>query len=53
MHLWYGERDPWAPPANGQWLKDHLADADLTIYSGEGHLGPMRHWPEILHTLTG
>ena len=53
VHLWYGERDPWAPPANGQWLRDHLADADLVIHSGEGHLGPMRHWQEILHALTG
>jgi pimeloyl-ACP methyl ester carboxylesterase len=53
VHLWYGERDPWAPPASGQWLRDHLADADLVVYSGEGHLEAMRHWQEILHTLTG
>jgi pimeloyl-ACP methyl ester carboxylesterase len=53
VHLWYGERDPLAPPANGQWLRDHLADADLVIYSGEGHLVAMRHWQQILHALTG
>jgi hypothetical protein len=35
VHLWYGKRDPWAPPANGQWLRDHLADAELVIYSGK------------------
>ncbi len=53
VHLWYGERDPWAPPANGEWLRDHLADAELVVYSGEGHLEAMRHWQEILHALTG
>lgn len=53
VHLWYGERDPWAPPANGEWLRDHLADADLVVYSGEGHLEAMRHWQEILDALTG
>jgi hypothetical protein len=44
---------PWAPPANGQWLRDHLADAELVVYSGEGHLETMRHWREVLQTLTG
>lgn len=53
VHLWYGERDPLAPPANGQWLRDHLADAELVVYAGEGHLRPMRHWQEILRALTG
>ncbi len=53
VHLWYGERDPLAPLASGQWLKDHLADAELVVYSGEGHLETMRHWQEILRALTG
>lgn len=52
VHLWYGDRDQMAPPANGQWLADHLPDADLVIYRGEGHLVPMRHWEEILRALT-
>ncbi len=26
------------PPANGEWLRDHMADAELVVYSGEGHL---------------
>lgn len=53
VHLWYGERDPLAQPASGQWLNDHLADAELVVYSGEGHLVTMRHWPEILRALAG
>jgi pimeloyl-ACP methyl ester carboxylesterase len=51
VQLWYGEQDQMAPPVNGQWLRDHLPDATLTVYTGEGHLVPMRHWPQILQTL--
>lgn len=52
VHLWYGERDQMVPPAHGEWLRDHLPDARLVLYSGEGHLVPMLHWAEMLETLT-
>ena len=29
--LWYGERDPNAPPRNGRWLAEHLPRATLTV----------------------
>ncbi len=52
VYLWYGERDHMMPPAHGEWLAQQLADAHLVVFGGEGHLGPMRHWPEMLRALT-
>lgn len=52
VHLWYGDKDQMAPASNGEWLAAHLRDAELVVYPGEGHLLPMRHWQEMLHTLT-
>ncbi len=53
VHLWYGSRDQMAPPVNGQWLADHLTNAELTIFESEGHLLPFRHWTEMLPALIG
>lgn len=52
VHLWYGGRDQMMPPANGRWLDENLPEATLTVYPDEGHLLPMRHWQQILRTLT-
>lgn len=52
VHLWYGEHDAMIPVSHGRWLADHLSDAALTVYAGEGHLGPMRHWREMLTAVT-
>jgi pimeloyl-ACP methyl ester carboxylesterase len=52
VHLWYGERDPLISIEHGQWLARHILGADLVVYAGEGHLGPMRHLRAILTTLT-
>ncbi|MFN3338353.1 MAG: alpha/beta fold hydrolase [Dietzia sp.] len=52
VHLWYGDDDEMAPPANGRWLAEHLGEADLTVYEGEGHLLPLAHWGEMLRALT-
>src|SRR5581483_1597285 len=30
VHLWYGDDDRFAPRAHGEWLRDHLPDAELT-----------------------
>lgn len=50
--LWYGGDDEMAPPANGQWLADHLRRSTLTVYSREGHLLPLTHWGDMLAWLT-
>ena len=51
VHLWYGESDQMVPLAHGRWLASHLGQADLVTFAGEGHLGPMRHWRELLEVL--
>ncbi len=53
VHLWYGTEDTMAVPAAGEWLASRLPDAELSVYSGEGHLLPFRHWSTMLSTLTG
>lgn len=50
--LWYGDDDEMAPPVNGRWLAEHLQQAHLTVYPGEGHLLPLAHWGEMLRDLT-
>lgn len=52
VHLWYGGQDSMMPVEHGWWLADNLVDADLVVYDGEGHLGPMRHWREMLAAVT-
>lgn len=51
VHLWYGGADQMMPAHHGAWLAGHLADARLTVFDGEGHLGPLRRWPEMLQVL--
>ncbi|MDH3008728.1 alpha/beta fold hydrolase [Gordonia alkanivorans] len=53
VHLWYGADDTTAIPAVGEWLAGRLPDAELSVYPGEGHLVPFRHWAAMLSTLTG
>ncbi|WP_328990471.1 alpha/beta hydrolase [Kribbella sp. NBC_01245] len=46
--LWYGEYDANAPPRNGRWFADHLADATLVVRP-TAHLGTLlEHWEEVL-----
>lgn len=52
VHLWYGDDDEVAPPVNGRWLSEHLREAHLTVYEGQGHLLPLAHWGEMLRALT-
>jgi pimeloyl-ACP methyl ester carboxylesterase len=50
--LWYGELDTPCPPAHGRWYADRIADADLVILPGEGHVDVIdRHWPDVLTRL--
>lgn len=52
VHLWYGEDDRSLPIAHAAWLAGHLRDTNLVVRPGEGHLGAMRHWQQMLRTLT-
>jgi pimeloyl-ACP methyl ester carboxylesterase len=53
VHLWYGDEDAMASPANGTWLQAHLPDARLTLRAGYGHLLPVEHLIEMLEELVG
>jgi pimeloyl-ACP methyl ester carboxylesterase len=50
VHLWYGSSDT-TPVAHGEWLADHLPQANLTVWPGEGHLAYKRHLREIFTAL--
>ena len=52
VHLWYGEDDRSLPIAHAAWLAGHLRHTNLVVRPGEGHLGAMRHWQQMLRTLT-
>ena len=49
--LTYGELDATAPPAFGRWWQHHLADADLEVVGGGGHLVALDRWAQILGAL--
>ena len=50
VQLWYGSQDT-TPVAHGEWLSDHLPQASLTVWPGEGHLAYKRHLREIFTAL--
>jgi len=50
--LWYGSDDKLAPPEYGQYLAQHLPQAQLVVRDGEGHMGLFEHLGEILGELT-
>jgi pimeloyl-ACP methyl ester carboxylesterase len=50
--LWYGELDTPCPPAHGRWYADLIANSELVILPGDGHLDVIDgHWPDVLTRL--
>src|SRR5262245_60987096 len=47
VRLWYGDAD-WIEPEHGLWYARQLADAQLTLVPGAGHLLPLTNWRVIL-----
>jgi pimeloyl-ACP methyl ester carboxylesterase len=47
VRLWYGDAD-WVGPEHGRWYADRLADSQLSIVPGAGHLLPLTNWRAIL-----
>ncbi len=47
VRLWYGDAD-WIGPEHGHWYAARLADAQLTVVRGAGHLLPVTNWRLIL-----
>jgi pimeloyl-ACP methyl ester carboxylesterase len=52
VRLWYGDAD-WIGPAHGRWYADRLADSQLNILPGAGHLLPLTNWRAILDAAGG
>ncbi|MEP7036161.1 MAG: alpha/beta hydrolase [Dermatophilaceae bacterium] len=50
--LWYGDEDLFVPVAHGLWLRDHIPKARLVLRTGEGHLGLLEHFGEMIDELT-
>jgi pimeloyl-ACP methyl ester carboxylesterase len=45
--LWYGSVEDGLPA--GHWYADRIADAELMVFPGEGHIDVCdNHWPEVL-----
>jgi pimeloyl-ACP methyl ester carboxylesterase len=53
VHLWQGEEDLLVTPAMGRYMATCIPQCDAKFYPGEGHLVFIRHWQDILRTLTG
>ncbi len=52
IHIWQGSDDTMCPPEDPVLLAEHLANAQLSIVAGEGHVSLMRnHAKEILSPL--
>jgi hypothetical protein len=52
VRLWYGGAD-WIGPEHGRWYADRLADSQLNILPGAGHLRPLTNWRAILDAAGG
>jgi pimeloyl-ACP methyl ester carboxylesterase len=51
VFLWFGDEDRMASMAGGEWLNDNLHDAHLVRRAGEGHLGFVTHFDDVLDAL--
>ncbi|HET9542511.1 MAG TPA: hypothetical protein VFP02_05500, partial [Acidimicrobiales bacterium] len=49
--IWQGDADTMVPLRHAEALAEHLPEAGLTVWPGEGHLGPVTHIDEILDSL--
>ncbi|HEY5887526.1 MAG TPA: hypothetical protein VIT24_07375, partial [Acidimicrobiales bacterium] len=49
--IWQGDADTMVPLRHSEALAERLPESTLTVWPGEGHLGPITHIEEILDTL--
>ena len=50
--LFYGDQDPVISPDHGRYWHGVVADADLSVVAGAGHLVPFTAWADILAATT-
>ena len=51
LTIFQGDADTMVPLRHAEALAEALPDADLVVWPGEGHLGPVTHIDEILDAL--
>jgi pimeloyl-ACP methyl ester carboxylesterase len=53
VHMWHGDADPIIPVEHCQHMVDLIPNARFTLRPGEGHLGGLGAFHEIVDTITG
>jgi hypothetical protein len=51
VRIWHGAHDTRAAP-DFEYLAVTLPDARPTVWPAEGHYGVLRHWDEVLQTVS-
>jgi len=52
VHIWHGAQDPWVTTADIDFQVRTIPRSSLVVWPDSGHLGFVKHWSEILSTLT-
>jgi pimeloyl-ACP methyl ester carboxylesterase len=52
VHVWHGAQDPIVERRHIDLIVQTLPNPRLTVWNDSGHLGPARHWGEILEAVT-
>ncbi len=53
VYMWHGDADPIIPVEHCQHMVDLIPDARFTLRPGEGHLGGLGAFHEIIDTING
>jgi pimeloyl-ACP methyl ester carboxylesterase len=48
VRLWHGDADAIVPMHHAEYVAGRLANAELTVLPGVGHLHPLERWRELL-----
>jgi pimeloyl-ACP methyl ester carboxylesterase len=52
VHFWHGSQDPWVNRADVDFQVNAIPDCSLVVWEDAGHLGFVKHFDEVLATLT-
>ena len=52
VHIFHGSQDPWVTTADIDVQTRTIPRSSLVVWADSGHLGFVKHWGEILGTVT-
>ena len=52
VDVWHGEQDPWVTRVHIDFTVSTIPACSLVVWPDSGHLGFVKHWGEILESLT-